>query len=221
VRFNVFQRHLFAKRFVVGSILASGLAAVVFLSGGCSRSDEKEDAVQPPAKIEAIEGMKYYVGGPVMKYDKYSRMRLAGFNGEVSNPTTRGLLLGFKKSDDGTFDYRTWLNGAIISQSNGFLDADGLLWYRERLSYDANGAVVVRQQFTYDDERKVMRSTLEHLDPVDKSVVKSVSEELAYTPPPPAEPAEAEEKDDGEDGEDGEDDDESGDDAAPKAAPAK
>jgi len=214
----VSQSHLLAKRFAPRSILASGLVAVVFLSGGCSRSDKKDDdAAQAPAKIEAIEGMKYYVGGPVMKYDKYSRMRLAGFNGEVSNPTTRGLLLGFKKSDDGTFDYRTWLNGAIISQSNGFLDADGLLWYRERLSYDANGAVVVRQQFTYDDERKVMRSTLEHLDPVDKSVVKSVSEELPYTPPPPAEPAEGEQDDD----EDDDDSDEDGDDVAPKTAPAE
>jgi hypothetical protein len=145
-----------------------------------------------------------------MKYDKYNRMRLAGFNGEVSNPTTRGLLLGFKKSDDGTFDYRTWLNGSIISQSSGFLDADGLLWYRERLSYDANGAVVVRQQFTYDDERKVMRSTLEHIDPVDKSIVKTVSEELPYTPPASDESAEGEEEEE-----------EKGDDAAPNAAPAE
>lgn len=209
----MFQRHSLAKHFVAQSILVSALAAVVFLSGGCSRSDKKEDAAaQAPAKIEVIEGMKYYVGGPVMKYDKYNRMRLSGFNGEVSNPTTRGLLLGFKKNEDGTFDYRTWLNGSIISESSGFLDADGLLWYRERLSYDANGAVVVRQQFTYDDERKVMRSTLEHIDPVDKSIVKSVSEELPYTPPAPEVPPEGEgEEDDGEDG----------DDAAPDAAPAE
>ena len=209
----MFQRHSFAKNFVVRSIMVSGLVAVVFLSNGCTRSEKKEDAAaQAPAKIEAIEGMKYYVGGPIMKYDKYNRMRLAGFNGEVSNPTTRGLLLGFKKGDDGSFDYRTWLNGSIISQSSGFLDADGLLWYRERLSYDANGAVVVRQQFTYDDERKVMRSTLEHIDPVDKSIVKTVSEELPYTPPVSDEAAE---------GEDEEEEDEKGDDAAPNAAPAE
>ena len=207
------QRHSFAKSFAARSIMVSGLVAVVFLSAGCTRSDKKEDAAaQAPAKIEAIEGMKYYVGGPIMKYDKYNRMRLAGFNGEVSNPTTRGLLLGFKKSDDGTFDYRTWLNGSIISQSSGFLDADGLLWYRERLSYDANGAVVVRQQFTYDDERKVMRSTLEHIDPVDKSIVKTVSEELPYTPPA---------SDESDEGEDEEEEDEKGDDAAPNAAPAE
>ena len=127
-------------------------------------------------------------------------MRLSGFNGEVSNPTTRGLLLGFKKNDDGTFDYRTWLNGAIISQSTGFLDADGLLWYRDRISYDANGAVVVRQKFTYDDERKVMQSTLEHIDPADGSVVKTVSDEVPYTPPvqPDDEEDEPDEAEDGE-----------------------
>jgi hypothetical protein len=184
---------------VKNSLLGLGsfaiLVATILPFAGCSRSDKKEDAATTaPAKIEPIEGMKYYVGGPVMKYDKYGRMRLAGFNGEVSNPTTRGLLLGFKKNPDSSFDYRTWLNGSIISESSGFLDSDGLLWYRERLSYDANGAVVVRQKFTYDDERKVMNSTLEHLDPADGAVVKTVSDEVPYTPP--AEPAGSEDSDD-------------------------
>jgi hypothetical protein len=155
----------------------------MLLVASCNRSDKKEEAAAAPAKIEPVAGMKYYVGGPIMKYDKYGRMRLAGFNGEVSNPTTRGLLLGFKKNDDGSFDYRTWLNGAIISESTGFLDPDGLLWYRERVSYDATGAVVVRQKFTYDEERKVMKSTLEHLDPADGAVVKTVSDEVPFTPP--------------------------------------
>jgi hypothetical protein len=176
------------------------LIGTVLSLAACNRSDKKNDAATAaPVKIEPIEGMKYYVGGPIMKYDKYGRMRLAGFNGEVSNPTTRGLLLGFKKNDDGSFDYRTWLNGAIISESTGFLDPDGLLWYRERVSYDATGAVVVKQKFTYDDERKVMKSTLEHLDPADGTVVKTVSDEVPFTPPPPAPDSE----DDSEDSEDG------------------
>ena len=177
MRFNV------AHRFVFRSVLCAALALLVTAVGGCDRSEKNEAATAAPAKIDPIPGMKYYVGGPQMRYDKYSRMRLAGFNGEVSNPTTRGLLLGFKKNDDGSFDYRTWLNGAIISQSTGFLDSDGLLWYRDRISYDANGAVVVRQKFAYDDTRKVMQSTLEHIDPADGSVVKTVSDEVPYTPP--------------------------------------
>jgi hypothetical protein len=177
------MRFKVAHRFLYRATLCAALALSVTSLAGCDRSEKKDATTAAPAKIEPVAGMKYYVGGPQMRYDKYNRMRLAGFNGEVSNPTTRGLLLGFKKNDDGTFDYRTWLNGAIISQSTGFLDDDGLLWYRDRISYDANGAVVVRQKFTYDDERKVMQSTLEHIDPADGSVVKTVSDEVPYTPP--------------------------------------
>lgn len=198
MRFKVFQRSILAKRSLLGATALAVCVATTLPLAGCSRSDKKEDAAAAaPAKIEPIEGMKYYVGGPIMKYDKYKRMRLAGFNGEVSNPTTRGLLLGFKKNTDGSFDYRTWLNGAIISESTGFLDPDGLLWYRERISYDANGAVVVRQKFTYDEGRKVMNSTLEHIDPADGAVVKTVSDEVPYTPP--ADPAGDDDSEDDED----------------------
>lgn len=203
MRFNVRNWYSLTKplclRTALLVVLVVSLAAVV----GCSRDEKKEEAATTaPAKIDPIPGMKYYVGGPVMKYDKYERMRLAGFNGEVSNPTTRGLLLGFKTNEDRTFDYRTWLNGAIISQSTGFLDDDGLLWYRERVSYDSNGAVVVRQKFTYDDERKVMHSTLDHLDPANGEVVKTVNQEMPYTPPATPEDEE-EDEDEGEGEEEG------------------
>lgn len=177
--------------------LAIALFFATTVLPACNRTED--EAVAPEAKVEAIEpieGMKYYVGGPIMKHDKYGRLRLAGFNGEISSPTTRGLLLGFKKNDDGTFDYRTWLNGEIISQSTGFLDEGGLLWYNERVSYDANGDVVVRQKFTYDDDKKVMLSSLDHIDPQDGDVVKTESQEIPYTPP--ADDEESEDEDDDE-----------------------
>jgi len=171
------------------SITCSAIALVsgVLLAGaglqGCTRSDEPPSASQQaPAAIEPVEGMKYYVGGPVMKFDRYGRMRLGGFNGEISSPTSRGLLLGFKKNADSTFDYRTWLNGAIITESKGFLDEEGLLWYRERVSYDANGDVTVRQKLEYDDEAKVMKSVLDHIDPTTGEVVKTTTQEIPYAP---------------------------------------
>jgi hypothetical protein len=164
---------------------AAVVCVAAFVAMGCSRTP-KDDAStkQKAVAFEAVEGMKYYVGGPVMKYDKYERLRLAGFNGEISSPTTRGLLLGFKTNEDRTFDYRTWLNGEIISESSGFLDGDGLLWYSERVSYDANGEVVVRQKFTYDEKREIMTSIVDHIDPVDQKVVKTESQEIPYTPTP-------------------------------------
>jgi hypothetical protein len=165
---------------------AAILSAVLLISGvfqGCTGSDEAPPASRAAAaSIEPIEGMKYYVGGPVMKFDQYGRMRLGGFNGEISSPTSRGLLLGFKKNADSTFDYRTWLNGAIITESKGFLDAQGMLWYTERVSYDANGDVTVRQKFAYDDQAKVMKSVLDHIDPTTGEVVKTVAQEIPYAP---------------------------------------
>lgn len=164
------------------AILCAVFLVAVFLQG-CTGSDEAPPAGRPAAAaIEPIEGMKYFVGGPVMKFDQYGRMRLGGFNGEISSPTSRGLLLGFKKNADSTFDYRTWLNGAIITESKGFVDTEGLLWYTERVSYDANGDITVRQKFQYDDQAKVMKSVLDHIDPATGEVVKSITQDIPFAP---------------------------------------
>jgi hypothetical protein len=184
------------------------LSAVLLVTGvlqGCTGSDEAPPASRPAAAaIEPMEGMKSYVGGPVMKFDQYGRMRLGGFNGEISSPTSRGLLLGFKKNADLTFDYRTWLNGAIITESKGFVDAEGLLWYTERVSYDANGDVTVRQKFQYDDQAKVMTSVLDHIDPATGEVAKSITQEIPYAPTDSEKDEMFEENSEGEDGGDAE-----------------
>jgi len=173
-------------RFAIVQRAVSVLGVTLLVGGalqGCSKSEERAPTTGSAATtIEPVEGMKYYVGGPIMKFDQYGRMRLGGFNGEISTPTSRGLLLGFKKNDDSTFDYRTWLNGAIITQSTGFLDKEGLLWYTERVSYDANGDITVRQKFEYDDEAKIMKSVLDHIDPESGEVVKTFTRETPYVP---------------------------------------
>jgi len=160
------------------AVLAAAMIAC--LSVSCAReqaADEKRDLV-----VEPVPGMKYYVGGPVMKADRYGRLRLSGFNGEVSAPTTRGLLIGVKVDEAKRFDYRTWLNGRAVSQSDGFLDQEGLLWYTQRVTYDGDGRVVARQQFEYDDARLVMISELEHIDPETNEVVRRHRAELPYAP---------------------------------------
>jgi hypothetical protein len=174
--------------------IASGVVAVALM--GCTSEPAKPEKSE--LGIEPIAGMKYYVGGPVMKADRYGRLRLAGFNGEVSAPTSRGLLIGIKIDDSKHFDYRTWLNGLAVSQSTGFLDQDGLLWYTHRSTFDGNGKIVARQTFEYDDSRLVMTSLLEHLDPETAEVVRSHREELPYAPV-----EEEEDEDDEETGSDG------------------
>lgn len=180
--------------------LMTFVAMAALIAPGCSSCGEKK--APEVRKVEPVEGMRYFVGGPVMKPDKYGRTRLARFNGEVKNPTPRGLLIGFKKNPDGTFDFRTWLNGMIVSQSDGFLDDEGLLWYTKRVSYDSEGAVVVEQTFEYDDEAKVMKSAMRQLDAETGEVIDEHVQDLPYTPS--ADPEDDKWFDDEEDDDDGE-----------------
>ena len=152
---------------------------VVSALSACSRDEPKPTAA--PVSIEPVEGMKYYVGGPLMKADQYGRYRISGFNGEISAPTTRGLLLG-AKLDGNRFEYRTWINGKLISRSTGFVDDNGLYWYEERFTYHFNGNAIAHQLLRYDDDRKVMLSTLEQLDPETGEVVRTHETEIPYTP---------------------------------------
>jgi hypothetical protein len=158
--------------------------SVGLMVAGCS-SSEPEDGAKAKKKvvtIEKIEGMRYYVGGPILKYDQYGRLRLGGFNGEVSTPSTRGLLIGFKKNGDNTFDFGSWLNGEPFARSTGRVDEAGLLWYDERRSYDGNGNVTMRQTFVYDDEDQMIRTTLEQIDPEDGEVIKTTTQDMPYAP---------------------------------------
>jgi hypothetical protein len=164
-------------------LLAFSLALLV---GGCSwfSGDEGESKGQQETRmIEPIEGMKYFVGGPVMGHDKYGRMRMQSFNGEVKNPTARGLVIGFKEGPGTDYEFRTWLNGMPINKTFGFRDEDGLLWYKERFTFNSDGKVVVHQVFGYDDDKQIMQSTIEYLDPDDGEVLKKVTTEIPYAPP--------------------------------------
>jgi len=174
------------------------LAGVSLVACKGPQQDAKKAERELP-QITPIEGMKYYVGGPVMKYDSYGRLRLGGFNGEVAAPVSRGLLIGYKLEPDGRhFEYRTWVNGRPVSKSLGFLDAQGLLWFSDRETYDSKGAVLARQTFTYDDTAKKMTAKVEQIDPKTGAVVHSNTDETPYTPPP--QPADDEEDGDDEGG---------------------
>lgn len=170
---------------VFGSALALTLALGACSSetedggaGGGQTASEPEEALT----IAPEDGWKYYVGGPAMKADKYGRMRVENFNGEVKNPTSRGLVIGFKSLEDKRFQFRTWLNGRLITESDGFLDEQGLHWYDERLTFNKEGKVIVRQTLKYDDEAQIMNSTIDHLDPADGEILKTVVSDLPYSP---------------------------------------
>ncbi len=170
-------------------IAATVAVAVSLLSApllsGCSREKAapKNSATKQESKIEQITGMRYYVGGPVMKPDNYGRLRLAGFNGQVTTPSSRGLLIGYKPNGDGTFLYRTWINGRSVQESKGFLDEQGLLWFTERATYDSQERVIARQKLSYDNDKQIMTSNFEQIDPETGEVVKTTKRDMPYAPP--------------------------------------
>ncbi len=158
------------------------LCCVVALTA-CSKSEEQAEATKEAPAIETIAGMRYYVGGPKVKEDRYGRSRIYEFSGRIMAPTVRGLLVGFKVDPDRNFEFVTWLNGNMMQRSSGFLDEDGLLWYLTRETIDGDGAVIVRQTFTYDDETRVMTSHFRDLDPETDEVLSSTVTEIPYSPP--------------------------------------
>ena len=173
------------------ALLTMGLVVTTLAIGACSGGGEDATdktgaaatAKSPPPPIERVPGMKFYVGGPVLKQDRYGRERLMLFSGEVSAPTTRGLLIGFKPESDGEdFDYRTYINGRLVANSTGFL-VDDLLWFKERFSYNSAGQRITHQTFTYDDASEMMTSRLEHLDPESGEVIEVIDEKIPYSPP--------------------------------------
>ncbi len=181
------RRHARLSRFQ----LVISCAALVAVFAGCSRESQDEAATDasPAAApsqtttIEPIEGMKYFVGGPIMKPDRYGRLRLAGFNGEVAMPTSRGLLIGYKRLPDGKhFEYRTWLNGRAVAKATGFIDDDGLLWFTERETYDADGDVIARQSFVYHDDTETMTSTVEQYDGDTGELLRKHVQDMPYRP---------------------------------------
>ena len=180
---------LFSRPFVGGAILALAVTCLVPITGcnwggdadreGTEQSDG--DAESAPV-VEKIPGMKYYVGGPVFGSDKYGRHRFREFNGEISKPTNRGLMLGLKMKNETQFDFRTWLNGTLVQQSDGHLDDEGLLWFDKRFSYSTLGELVVRQTFVYNDDAQTWKETLEHIDPKTGEVIEVTEATVPYAP---------------------------------------
>ncbi len=174
--------HFRARR--ISLALAPGVVAVVALIsiGGCSGGEEDEAAPVKPSKIERVEGMRYYVGGPQFMADPYGRNRLSGFSGQVTAPPSRGLVIGFKPIGENNFEYHTYLNGRIVQRSTGFTDDGGRLWFEERATYDSEGRVITRQSLKYDKEREVSISKLEYVDAESGETVKAVDAELPLRP---------------------------------------
>jgi hypothetical protein len=186
----------------VMAVATFGISGCDWLSGDDAQNATPTTPVTAGSKIEPIEGMRYYVGGPVMRQDQYGRMRVKSFNGEIKKPTARGLVIGYKELEGDRFELRTWLNGDPVSEQRGFVDGEGLFWYDERSTIGPEGVVIVRQTLTHDDDAKIIHSVVEHLDPTDGEVVSMYETDLPYSPPDVNMEDEEEEADAADDSED-------------------
>lgn len=132
------------------------------------------------AKIPILPGYKYYVGGPVVREDKYGRIRIAGFNGEVPQPPSRGMVFGAKQEGD-RMEYRVWANGIILAMHRGVM-RDGLYWSEYEELYRV-GKLVGRQTAANDDATERTTLTTEDMDPETGEVIRTRESSVSYIQP--------------------------------------
>ncbi len=164
-------------------VLLRGLAvttcvALLMLSA-CSWTGSEEAEKPRPLKIPIIEGMTYYVGGPVVANDSFGRTRFRSFAGEVEIPPSRGMVIGHKDLGNKAYEYRVWINGDPLSLQRGTVDDEGFLLndYQEGF---AKGKLVGRLYFTYDDEKEKLSTKVEHVDPETGELIKTEYKERDY-----------------------------------------
>jgi len=146
---------------------------------------QKEPAAVPV--IEAQPGWHYYVGGPMIREDDAGGAVFVGFKGEVRTPSSRGLLIGVKQNPDNTFEFATWVNGAKINSSKGFIAKDGAYRFTERETMNQAGKVVAHQSFTYDDKQKPINVITQDIDAGTGEVIRTLESDLTKHIKPPEE----------------------------------
>lgn len=173
-------------------LLAATFAA--FAASACSKPETPPPAApaapaaaaKAPApedrvlKIPILPGYKYYVGGPVLSRDAYGRYRISGFNGEVQQPPSRGMIFGVKRDGD-QIEYRVWGNGTPLGFHKGVM-RDGVYWedYSEGFRM---GKLVARERQTHDDAAKRSKVVTEDLDPETGELIRTKEGYLSYAPP--------------------------------------
>ncbi len=131
-------------------------------------------------KIPILPGYKYYVGGPVMKQDKYDRYRLHRFDGEVAQPPSRGMLFGAKQDGD-QLEYKVWGNGVLLGFHRGVM-RDGVFWEEYAEGY-RQGKLIARERRTNDDETQRSKVVTEDIDPETGEVIRTRERSESYVPP--------------------------------------
>ena len=167
------------------TLLMLGLAACSNEESGKPNAPAAGTAVAPAAKgqlakIPILPGYKYYVGGPVMKKDAYGRFRLSGFNGEVQQPPSRGMIFGARNDGD-QLEYQVWGNGVLLGLHRGKM-RDGVFW-QEYAEGFRQGVVIARETTVNDDATRKSKVTTQDIDPDNGEVIRTRETLSSYMPP--------------------------------------
>lgn len=146
-------------------------------SAAAAKSPATDDTV---LKVPVLPGYKYYVGGPTMSQDSYGRFRISGFNGEVQQPPSRGMVFGVKLEGD-QMEYRVWGNGTPLGSHKGRM-RDGVYWEDSSEGFRM-GKLVARERQVHDDAAKRTKVITEDLDPENGELIRTKEAFVAYEPP--------------------------------------
>lgn len=172
-------------------LLVATFAALA--ASACSKSEAPPAPASAPAaaakapsaddrilKVPVLPGYKYYAGGPVLTADVHGRYRISGFNGEVQQPPSRGMIFGVKRDGD-QIEYRVWGNGTPLGFHKGVM-REGLYW-EEYAEGFRMGKLVARERQTHDDVAKRSKVVTEDLDPETGELIRTKEGFLPYAPP--------------------------------------
>jgi hypothetical protein len=158
--------------------------ALTFALSACSGGDDKPKQEEELPAIASIEGMKYYVGGPVMRYDKYNRLRLGGFSGEVAAPTSRGLLSRLQGGPRRkAFRLSHVLNGRPSPSRRDSWTIPGCSGFPSATTFDSAGCRNRPADLRVRRRQKNDGVECLALDPKTGQVLNTYKQEMPYTPP--------------------------------------
>ncbi|MFT4571704.1 MAG: hypothetical protein ACI8TX_001628 [Hyphomicrobiaceae bacterium] len=147
-----------------------------------------------PLVFPLEEGVVYYDGGPLVRYDKYERMRVYSYRGETTEPSVEGVVMGHRDLPDNRFEMTTIINGSLIARNFGFFDENQNMWYDRRLGY-YGGNLILEMLVDNDDETQIITIVRKDLDPKTGELIRETEYSAPYTPPPAPEDEEDDDED--------------------------
>ena len=91
-------------------------------------------------------------------------------------------MIGEKKLEGNNIRLMSWLDGRLVGDTQGFLDDGGFTWVNYQEGFGKQG-LIMKRWYEHDDDAKVSRIKIEHIDPLTGEIIETEHQQEPYTPP--------------------------------------